>query len=179
MTSHQSYFGIDYGTRKIGVAVGQTLTHTAMGIAVVPVRNGEVEWKELDSLVARWKPDAFVVGMPYNMDGTESDMTAAAQKFARRISERTREALAAAKARGRQLGGTRPGTIRENARAKAAAADRSEALRPVLAPMAAAGMSLREMAHALYGAGTATANGEALSPTQVRRHLERLGLRPS
>ena len=88
MTSHQSYFGIDYGTRKIGVAVGQTLTHTAMGIAVVPVRNGEVEWKELDSLVARWKPDAFVVGMPYNMDGTESDMTAAAQKFARRISER-------------------------------------------------------------------------------------------
>ncbi len=88
MSTHQSYFGIDYGTRKIGVAVGQTLTHTAMGIAVVPVRNGEVEWKELDSLVARWKPDAFVVGMPYNMDGTESDMTAAAQKFARRISER-------------------------------------------------------------------------------------------
>ncbi len=88
MTSHQSYFGIDYGTRKIGAAVGQTLTRTAMGIAVVPVRNGEVEWKELDSLVQRWKPNAFVVGMPYNMDGTESDMTAAAQKFARRISER-------------------------------------------------------------------------------------------
>lgn len=108
-----------------------------------------------------------------------SVMASVAEFEARRISERTREALAAAKARGRQLGGVRPGTIRENAKAKAAAADRSEALRPVLAPMAAAGMSLRQMAQALYGAGTATANGEALSPTQVRRHLERLGLRPS
>ena len=95
---------------------------------------------------------------------------------ARRIGERTREALAAAKARGRKLGGTRPGTIRENAKAKAAAAGRSEALRPVLAPMAAAGMSLRAMAQALYGAGTTTAAGEALSPTQVKRHLGRLGL---
>ena len=88
MADHQSYFGIDYGTRKVGVAVGQTLTRTAMGIAVVPVRGGEVDWKELDSLVQRWRPNAFVVGMPYNMDGTESDMTVAAQKFARVLSER-------------------------------------------------------------------------------------------
>jgi hypothetical protein len=106
-----------------------------------------------------------------------SVMASVAEFEARRISERTREALAAAKARGRQLGGTRPGTIRENAKAKAAAADRSESLRAVLAPMAAARMSLRAMAQALYGAGTTTANGEALSPTQVRRHLQRLGLR--
>ena len=106
-----------------------------------------------------------------------SVMASVAEFEARRISERTREALAASKARGRKLGGTRPGTLRENARAKAAAADRSEALRPVLAPMAAAGMSLRAMAQALDAAGTRTANGEALSPTQVRRHLERLGLR--
>jgi hypothetical protein len=42
--------------------------------------------------------------------------------------------------------------------------------------MAAAGMSLRQMAEALYGAGTTTAHGEALSPTQVKRHLQRLGL---
>ena len=88
MTAHQSFFGIDYGTRKIGVAVGQTFTRTAMGIAVIPVRSGEVDWKELDSLVQRWKPNAFVVGMPYNMDGTDSDMTAAAKHFARILSER-------------------------------------------------------------------------------------------
>ena len=89
----------------------------------------------------------------------------------------TRAGLAAAKARGVKLGGTRPGTLQENGRAKAAAAGRSEALRPILAVMAAQGASLRAMAQALSAAGTTTANSEPLSPTQVRRHLERLWLR--
>jgi DNA invertase Pin-like site-specific DNA recombinase len=105
-----------------------------------------------------------------------SVMASVAEFEARRIAERTREALAAAKARGRKLGGTRPGTLRENAASKAAAAGRSEALRPILAAMAAQGASLRAMAQALAAAGTTTANGQPLSPTQVRRHLERLGL---
>jgi DNA invertase Pin-like site-specific DNA recombinase len=91
-------------------------------------------------------------------------------------AQRIREGLAAAKARGAKLGGLRPGTLKENARAKEAAASRSEALRPILAAMAAQGASLRAMARALYAAGTRTAKGEALSPTHVRRHLERLGL---
>ena len=86
--SVQTYFGIDYGTRKIGVAVGQTLTRTAMGIAVIPVKAGEPDWSELDSLVQRWKPHAFVVGMPYNMDGTDSDSSARATHFAQKLSER-------------------------------------------------------------------------------------------
>jgi putative Holliday junction resolvase len=81
-------FGIDFGTRKIGVAVGQTLTCTATGIAVVPVRNREPEWDTLDKLVQQWKPGAFVVGMPFNMDGSDSDMTARARHFARTLTER-------------------------------------------------------------------------------------------
>jgi hypothetical protein len=73
----------------------------------------------------------------------------------------------------------RPGTLRENAREKEAAASRSEALRPILAPLAAEGASFGAMARALYAAGTAgtrTAKGEALSRSAVKRHLERLGL---
>ena len=83
-----TYFGIDFGTRKIGVAVGQTLTRTATAIAVVPVRAQEPDWDMLDKLVQQWKPGAFVVGMPYNMDGSDSDMTARARHFARTLSAR-------------------------------------------------------------------------------------------
>lgn len=73
--------GLDYGSKKIGVAVGQNLTHTAMGIAVIPVKQNVPDWEQLDALVQRWKPGAFVVGMPYNMDGTENEMTAKAGRF--------------------------------------------------------------------------------------------------
>lgn len=91
-------------------------------------------------------------------------------------AQRIREGLAAAKARGVKLGGLRPGTLRENARAKEAAADRSEALRPTLARLAAEGASYGAMARALYEAGTRTAKGKALSRSNVKRHLQRLGL---
>lgn len=89
----------------------------------------------------------------------------------------TKAGLAAAKARGVKLGGIRPGTLKENAAAKAAAAGRSEALRPILAAMAAQGASLRTMAQALAAAGTVTCTGQPLSPSGVKGHLERLGLR--
>jgi putative Holliday junction resolvase len=81
-------FGIDFGTRKIGVAVGQTLTRTATGIAVVAVREREPDWDTLDKLVQQWKPGAFVVGMPFNMDGSDSDMTARARHFAKLLTAR-------------------------------------------------------------------------------------------
>ena len=84
----QTLFGIDFGTRKIGVAVGQTLTRTAMGIGVIAVRERIPDWDALDKLVQQWKPGAFVVGMPYNMDGSDSDMTARARHFARTLTER-------------------------------------------------------------------------------------------
>jgi len=91
-------------------------------------------------------------------------------------AQRIREGLAAAKARGAKLGGLRPGTLKENARAKQAAASRSEALRPILAPLAAEGASFGAMARALYAASTRTAKGKALSRSAVKLHLERLGL---
>lgn len=84
----QTLFGIDFGTRKIGVAVGQNVTRTAMGIGVVMVRNGEPDWQALDKLVQQWKPGAFVVGMPLHMDGSESDMSALAEKFALTLTAR-------------------------------------------------------------------------------------------
>ncbi len=103
-------------------------------------------------------------------------MASVAEFEARRISERTREALAAAKARGVKLGGLRPNTITRNDEAKERANNRAEKLRPVLAPMVASGLSLRAMANALAAAGTLNSKGQPLAAVQVAHILKRLGL---
>ena len=103
-------------------------------------------------------------------------MASVAEFEARRISERTREALAAAKARGVQLGGLRAGTITRNDAAKGKATAAAERLRPLLAALQANGASLRQMAEALAAGGTVTRTGKPLSPSTIRLQLERLGL---
>ncbi len=103
-------------------------------------------------------------------------MASVAEFEARRISERTKEALAAAKGRGVRLGGVRPGTIKSNEAAKQRAADRAEPIRPILEAMVAKGATLREMASALAGAGFLTRNGQELSPTQIKRMVARLSI---
>lgn len=92
------------------------------------------------------------------------------------IAARTRAGLAAARAKGVQLGGLRPNTITRNDQAKAKATAAAERLRPVLAALQAQGASLRQMAQALAAAGTTTRNGKPLSPSTVALQLERLGL---
>jgi len=104
-------------------------------------------------------------------------MASVAEFESRRISERTREALAAAKARGVKLGGLRPNTITRNDAARDRAQAGTERLRPVLTAMAAQGASLRQMSAALAAAGTTTKAGNAWSPSTVKLALERLGLR--
>lgn len=104
-------------------------------------------------------------------------MASVAEFESRRISERTREALAAAKARGVVLGGLRANTLKRNDAARDRAQAGAERLRPVLAAMQAQGASLREMGAALAAAGTTTAKGLPLSPSSVKLQLERLGLR--
>lgn len=93
------------------------------------------------------------------------------------ISARTKAGLAAARARGVKLGGLRANTLTRNDAARDRAQAGAERLRPVLAPMAAQGLSLRQMSAALAAAGTTTAKGQPLSPSAVKLQLERLGLR--
>ncbi len=88
MATSSKVLGFDFGTRKIGVAAGQSITGTASPIAVLKAKDGQPDWDELANLVQRWKPDAFVVGIPYSMDDSENDMTAKARKFSRRLQER-------------------------------------------------------------------------------------------
>lgn len=106
-----------------------------------------------------------------------SVMASVAEFEGRRISERTREALQQAKARGVKLGGLRANTITRNDAARERGQANAERLRPVLTALVAQGASLREMADALAKAGTTTKAGKPLSPSSVKLALERLGLR--
>ncbi len=80
--------GFDYGTKQIGVAVGQGLTRSARPLCQLKARDGIPRWEEIEALLREWQPDALVVGLPLNMDGSPGDMSARAQKFANRLHGR-------------------------------------------------------------------------------------------
>lgn len=86
----QLYLGFDFGMKRIGVAAGQTVTQSARPISVIPAKQGEPEWFVLDKLVQTWQPQAFVVGIPLKMDGTEQNLTDKARYFAQALNERYR-----------------------------------------------------------------------------------------
>lgn len=82
------YLGFDFGTSKIGIAVGQKVTGTASPLTVIPAQDGKPDWSQLDSVIEEWKPATLVVGLPLNMDDSVSDMSVAAEKFSRRLHGR-------------------------------------------------------------------------------------------
>ncbi|WP_196160620.1 Holliday junction resolvase RuvX [Reinekea sp. G2M2-21] len=82
------WLGFDWGLGWIGVASGQTETFTASKLKPIRARDGIPNWADIDSLVKEWQPAGFVVGIPYNMDGSESQMTVRAHKFRKRLHGR-------------------------------------------------------------------------------------------
>ena len=80
--------GFDYGSKQIGVAVGQVITGQARELCTLKAQNGVPDWAQVEKLIAEWKPDAIVVGLPLNMDGTPSEMSERAERFARRLQGR-------------------------------------------------------------------------------------------
>lgn len=84
----RTVLGFDFGLRRIGVAVGQELGHTARPLCTLRASEGRPDWVELVKLVQTWQPDALVVGEPLNMDATEQAMTQAARRFAGRLQAR-------------------------------------------------------------------------------------------
>ena len=84
----KTLLGFDYGRKRIGVAVGQQVTQSATALTTVSARDGKPDWPAITRLIEEWKPDALVVGIPYHMDGSEQDMTRAAQRFCRQLEGR-------------------------------------------------------------------------------------------
>ena len=84
----KTIMGFDFGTRNIGIAIGQVITRTATALPSVRAKDGIPDWNELEALVNEWQPDAVVVGIPLNMDGSESQMSLRARKFGKRLHGR-------------------------------------------------------------------------------------------
>jgi putative Holliday junction resolvase len=83
----QLILAFDYGTRRIGVASGDTLTRTARAVTTLD-GSGGLPWPAIGKLVKEFAPAQFIVGVPYNMDGTPTLLTATARDFARELQAR-------------------------------------------------------------------------------------------
>ena len=82
--------GFDYGTHKIGVAVGQPLTRTATPLETLGLVNKKPDWQRIARLLEEWQPEALVVGHPFEMTDREANNAAGAKRFARQLNGRFR-----------------------------------------------------------------------------------------
>ncbi|RMG35233.1 MAG: Holliday junction resolvase RuvX [Gammaproteobacteria bacterium] len=80
--------GFDYGSHKIGVAVGQSLTASASPLETLTNTRGKPDWRRIGHLIDEWKPDALVVGHPFEMTDREANNAEPAKRFARQLSGR-------------------------------------------------------------------------------------------
>ena len=71
----------DFGTKKIGVAVGQTSTFTSSPLQVISSKDNKVNWNEIIIRLDEWKPELIIVGKPLNMDGTDSEIMKEVDRF--------------------------------------------------------------------------------------------------
>ena len=83
----RTFLAFDFGTRRVGVAGGNTLTGGATPLATIGVE-GDARWTAIAALVAEWRPDALVVGVPFHPDGAAHANTARARSFGRELAAR-------------------------------------------------------------------------------------------
>jgi putative Holliday junction resolvase len=89
LPKEQIVLGFDFGTRRLGVAVGNGLTRQARPLAVI-ADEGDVRWRRIGELIAAWQPARLVVGVARHPDGTPHELTARCERFARRLQGRYR-----------------------------------------------------------------------------------------
>lgn len=84
----QSLLAFDFGHKKIGLAFGQSISGSATPLPPLKVRNQQIDWSFIETLIAEWQPDLLLVGLPLNMDGSDSDMSRRCTRFARQLEGR-------------------------------------------------------------------------------------------
>lgn len=81
------YIGFDFGMRRIGVAVGQTLTGSASPLPTLEAKAGVPQWHKIQALITVWHPKAFIVGLPKTIDDKALYTTASSRHFAEQLHQ--------------------------------------------------------------------------------------------
>lgn len=84
----RTLLGFDYGTRRIGVAVGQEVTRSVTPLTTLASKTGKPDWQAITRLIAEWQPELIVVGLPLHLDGTEQELTQRARRFGNQLKGR-------------------------------------------------------------------------------------------
>ncbi|WP_343188597.1 Holliday junction resolvase RuvX [Buchnera aphidicola (Neophyllaphis varicolor)] len=79
---------IDFGTKSIGIAIGQKITYTANPLNAIKCKNKIIFWKKIKNILEKWKPIFIIVGLPLNIDGSIQNITKKAIKFSKEIKSK-------------------------------------------------------------------------------------------
>jgi putative Holliday junction resolvase len=90
ITDFDTYMGFDYGTKKIGVAIGQTTTSTASPLQTIRSIRQNPDWDKIAALIKEWQPYGLVVGISRQQNGSDNPVTARMLKFCRQLEARFR-----------------------------------------------------------------------------------------
>lgn len=86
--SNQTLLCFDCGIKRIGTAVGQTITSTATALEIIKTINNKPDWNSITRLINEWGPNLLIVGKPYQLDGSRQEMTDIAERFSRQLEGR-------------------------------------------------------------------------------------------
>lgn len=84
----KTILAFDFGEKRIGVAVGNTITKTAEALRIIQGKNQDEKFKAIEALIQEWQPEFLVVGLPTHPDGAEHEMTQKAKRFGNQLHGR-------------------------------------------------------------------------------------------
>ncbi len=86
----KTILGFDFGLKHIGVAVGQSITHTSSPLTTLSAKDGIPNWPEIEALILKWTPNELIVGLPLNMDGSDQRLTFCTRRFIKRLHAKSK-----------------------------------------------------------------------------------------
>jgi len=84
----KTILAFDFGEKRIGVAVGNTIIKTAEALKIIQEKNQDEKFKAIEALIQEWQPELLVVGLPTHPDGAEHEMTQKAKRFGNQLHGR-------------------------------------------------------------------------------------------